>query len=189
VHVTLRACSGIPSLRSPRAFPVVKRALSAASRSDFRLVHFSVQSDHVHMIVEAHDKTALSRGLRGLTIRTARATNRALQRRGRVWGDRYHARALPTPREVRNGLAYVIGNFRKHRPADRSPIDPCSSAPWFDGFLEKIPQAADPSPTSCSRTWLGSTGWRRHGLISVHEGPRPAGPAGPPAAPAVDLEV
>ena len=80
VHVTLRACSGIPSLRSPRAFPAVKRALSAASRSAFRLVHFSVQSDHVHMIVEAHDKPALSRGLQGLSIRTARATNRALHR-------------------------------------------------------------------------------------------------------------
>jgi hypothetical protein len=128
------------------------------------------------MIVEAHDKPALSRGLQGLTIRAARATNRALQRRGSVWGDRYHARAMSTPREVRNGLAYVIGNFRKHRPADRSPIDPCSSAPWFDGFLEPIPPPLDPSPTSRSRTWLGSTGWRLHGLISVHERPKPHTP-------------
>jgi REP element-mobilizing transposase RayT len=176
VHVTLRARAGLPSLRSPRAFGAVRRALSAASRSDFRLVHFSVQSDHVHMIVEAQDKRALCRGLRGLTIRTARATNRALQRRGALWGDRYHARPLPTPREVRNGLAYVIGNFRKHRPADRSPIDPCSSAPWFDGFLETIPEPLDPAPTSRSRTWLASTGWRRHGRISIHEGPRPDTP-------------
>jgi hypothetical protein len=132
------------------------------------------------MIVEAQDKQALSRGLRGLTIRTALACNRVLQRRGRVWGDRYHARPLSTPREVRNGLAYVIGNFRKHRPADRSPIDPCSSAPWFDGFLETIPSPTDPPPTSRSHTWLGSTGWRKHGRISIYERPKPDTPRRPP---------
>jgi REP element-mobilizing transposase RayT len=176
VHVTLRAQSGVPSLRSPQAFAAVRRALSAASRSDFRLVHFSVQSDHVHMIVEAHDKPALTRGLRGLTIRTARATNRALQRHGSVWGDRYHARPMTTPREVRNGLVYVFGNFRKHGPADRRPVDPCSSAAWFDGFLETIPQPLDPPPTCRSRTWLGSTGWRKHGEISIWERPKPDTP-------------
>jgi hypothetical protein len=176
VHVTLRAAGGIPSLRSPLAFGAVRTALSAASRTNFRLIHFSVQSDHIHMIVEAQDKQALSRGLRGLTTRTALACNRALHRRGRVWGDRYHARPLPTPREVRNGLAYVIGNFRKHRPADRSLIDPCSSAPWFDGFREQIPQPLDPPPTCRSRTWLGSSGWRLHGLISIHERPKPHEP-------------
>jgi putative transposase len=231
VHVTLRARAGLASLRSQRVFPAVREALRAASRdqvrrckspgrSEFRVVQFSVQADHIHLIVEASDRTALERGTRGMVIRTARAINRALGRSGSVWGDRYHARALRTPREVRHGLVYVLMNFRKHRPADRMKLDPCSSAPWFDGFLaaggEKPASPAPPPagtgrirpasvpattthtrpavpatttatgpesvPVASARTWLGSVGWRRHGLIDPWEQPRPRSPVRPLAS-------
>ncbi|TMA36218.1 MAG: hypothetical protein E6J79_13580, partial [Deltaproteobacteria bacterium] len=82
VHVTLCARSAIRCLRSGQVFPAVRRALAAASHRGFRILHFSVQDDHVHLIVEADDTRALRRGLRGLTIRVARAVNRALGRRG-----------------------------------------------------------------------------------------------------------
>ena len=173
MHVTLRARRGVPSLRFPRACDAVFAALAAASRADFRVIHFSVQSDHILMIVEAHDKETLPRGLRGLTTRTALACNRALHRKGRVWGDRYHARPLATPREVRNGLVYVLMNFRKHCPHDRSPVDPCSSAPWFDGFRNPLPRPAEPPPTCRPRTWLASKGWHRSGgLLNLSEHPK-----------------
>jgi REP element-mobilizing transposase RayT len=171
VHVTMRTRSGIVSLRSPRAFAAVRAALAAASRDEFRVVHFSVQSDHLHLIVEAHDTDVLSRGLIGLAIRVARAVNRALGRSGPLWGDRYHARALASPREVRNGIRYVLFNFRKHRPADRRRLDPCSSAAWFDGFRQTVPRALDP-PTRSPRTWLLRIGWwKRHGLLGLDEFP------------------
>src|SRR5262249_53338714 len=92
---------GLPSLRGERIFPALCRGLGHASRRGLRLLEFSVQGDHVHLIVEAADRRALSRGLQGLAIRLAKAVNRVLGRRGRVWGDRFHARALKTPREVR----------------------------------------------------------------------------------------
>jgi len=79
-------------------FGAVRDSIARASTSTFRVTHFSVQHDHVHAIVEADDPARLSRGVSGLVIRTARAINRALDRTGPVWGDRYHARALPTPR-------------------------------------------------------------------------------------------
>jgi REP element-mobilizing transposase RayT len=169
----MRARTGLVSLRSPRAFTAVRSAVAAASSERFRIVHFSVQSDHLHAIVEAFDKVALARGLRGLAIRVARAVNRALGRSGPLWGDRYHARALASPREVRHCIRYVLFNFRKHRPADSRRIDPCSSAPWFDGFREPVPRALDP-PTWSPATWLLRTGWRRHGLLDLDE--RPQGP-------------
>jgi hypothetical protein len=115
-------------------------ALGAASRTWFRLLHFSVQSNHVHLLVEARDKAHLTKGMRGLAIRTALAVNRALDRRGRVWCDRYHARALKTPREVRHGLVYVLANWKKHTPA--RGFDPCSSPWWFDGW--KVPPSSGP---------------------------------------------
>jgi hypothetical protein len=103
----------------------------------------------------------------------ARAVNRVLRRKGPVWGDRYHARPLTTPREVRAGIVYVLMNHRKHRPAEAQAIDASSSAPWFDGFQEPIPPSPDPPPISRPTTWLLRKGWRRTGLISLKESPAP----------------
>jgi hypothetical protein len=171
VHVTMRAVREIGSLRSPRLFPAVVRALGEGSGARFRLVHFSVQGDHLHLIGEAEDAKALSGGITGLATRIARGINRALGRGGRVWGDRYHAHVLTTPREVRHGIRYVLGNFRKHEPRDRRRIDPCSSAPWFDGFREPLPRTVDPPPVRPAVTWLLRTGWRRLGLLGMREAP------------------
>jgi putative transposase len=172
VHVTLRARAGLTSLRSPRVFPAIRDALAAASRESFRVVHFSVQSDHLHLIVEAADKLVLERGMLGLIVRVARAINRALGRTGAVWGDRYHTRVLETPREVRNGIVYVLFNFKKHHAGDSRRVDPCSSAPWFDGFRDPLPRVLDPPATWAPRTWLARVGWRRHGLIRFDEAPQ-----------------
>src|SRR5258705_7520439 len=95
-HVTLRATSGVPSLRSGRLFIATRSALAAASTPRFRVLHYSVPADHLHLVVEADGPTAFERGARGLAIRVAKAVNRVLGRRGRVWGDRYHARLLRT---------------------------------------------------------------------------------------------
>jgi hypothetical protein len=167
----MRARAQLPSLRSPRLFEVVTGALADGSQDVFRVVHFSVQSDHLHLLVESQDKETLARGVLGLAIRLARRINRALARTGAVWGDRYHARALATPREVRHALVYVLFNFRKHQPADRRRLDPCSSAPWFDGFRDPVPSPADTAPTWAPRTWLLRVGWRRRGLIGLQEAP------------------
>jgi REP element-mobilizing transposase RayT len=111
LHVTLRGIKKLPSLRTQVIFFEMRRALARVSRAWLRLLHFSVQSDHVHLLVEAHDKVSLSRGIGGLAIRLARSINRQLGRRGRVWADRYHARPLPTPREVRHAIVYVLTNW------------------------------------------------------------------------------
>jgi hypothetical protein len=137
-------------------------------------VHFSVQTDHVHILVEADDKSSLSRGLTGLAIRVARAVNRVLGRAGRVWEDRFHSRALASPRDVRHAIVYVLMNAKKHMV--RAPnLDPCSTAAWFSGW--RTPRAQAP-PGECTgpvtqapRTWLLGTGWKRHGLVGLNERP------------------
>ena len=92
VHVTLRTADAVHCLRAGRVFPAVRRALAVSSHSGFRIIHYSVQNDHIHLIIEADDGVRLSAGVRGLAIRLARAINRALGRRGSVWDDRYRAR-------------------------------------------------------------------------------------------------
>jgi len=112
----------------------------------------------------------LSSGLRGLAIRLARAFNRAVGVRGNVWGDRYHARDLKTPRHVRTAIVYVLMNAKKHRVAT-SNIDTFSSAPWFRGFTVAIESPEDASPVAVARTWLANVLWKRRGLVSPDERP------------------
>src|SRR5437867_11583394 len=171
VHVTLRSGRAVRCLRAGRVFPAVRRALAAASHEGFRILHFQCARRPLHLIVEADDTRALGRRLQGVTIRVARAVNRALGRRGRVWGDRYHARALTTPRAVRNALVYVVNNFRKHL-RHVTGIDPCSSAAWFTGWREPPAAGVGPPPVAAARTWLARVGWLRHGTIELDEGPR-----------------
>ncbi len=181
VHTTLRARREVGSLRTDATFLAVRGALAAASRVDFRVVHFSVQRDHVHLLVEARDRAVLSRGMRGLAIRVALAVNRVLRRKGRVWADRWHARPLTTPRQVRAALVYVLMNFRKHGAEYLSVVDRCSTARWFEGWKDWRPPRSGPfgrkddePPVITPRTWLLRVGWRRHGLLSVKETPRSA---------------
>lgn len=173
VHVTLRACGTLPSLRRDDIFATTRTAFAKTSKDGFRLIQYSVQHDHVHLLVEGDRAAELRRGIQGLAIRVAKAINRALGRRGKVWWDRYHARALATPREVRHALVYVLQNWKKHLIGARG-IDPRSSAAWFTGWRTSIVRAAGRPPVAAARTWLASVGWWRRGLIGVDEAPRVA---------------
>ena len=177
IHATLfmsRSAASLPSRPSARrnSFPHLQRALAASSDDSFRVLHFSVQSDHLHLIVEADSGPERARGIQRLAVRCARAVNRALGRCGTVWAQRYHCHPLRTPREVRVALVYVLLNFRKHLRAAPG-IDPRSSGAWFDGWArEATPPATPPCPVGPPRTWLASIGWRRGGgLIDGRETP------------------
>jgi REP element-mobilizing transposase RayT len=166
---------GIPSLRKQRCFRALQLAFKEGNKKfGFRLVHFTVQGNHVHLLVEVDDKAALSRGVGALSIRIARGINRELQRKGRVFGDRYHARALKTPREVRNALRYVLLNGPVHASRGgkrlREPrFDPCSSAAEFTGWKADVIVRHQPVFGSAEeliappRTWLLRVGWQRAG--------------------------
>jgi REP element-mobilizing transposase RayT len=171
--VTVRLQRALPSLRRKREFTLIRTRIDAANgRFGMRVVHYSVQSNHVHLIVEAPDQLALARGMKGVLVRIARALNDAWDRRGSVFDDHYHARALKTPREVRNALVYVLQNARKHGAHFSGP-DPFSSGPAFDGWKEPIAAAVAvrAQPLVRARTWLLSIGWRRRGRIGVDERP------------------
>ena len=115
VHVTVRIADGLPTLRSRRAFGAVGRSIwRAQGRFGMRIVHFSVQHSHAHFVVEGVDERQLGRAMKGLGVRIARGLNRLTLHRGRVIGDRYHARALRTPNEVRAAVNYVLRNHEHH---------------------------------------------------------------------------
>ncbi len=175
VYVKLQVAPGLPSLREKRAFGEIRRALGHTMRSWFRVVHFSAQDDHMNLLVEARDKTSLSRGISGLSIRLARAVNRVWRRQGHVWGDRYDTRALRTPIEVRHALVYVLASWKMHVPGARG-VDPCSSAVWFQGWKGPPPRPTASEqverPVEPPETPLLSKGWLRYGPIGQNERPK-----------------
>ena len=151
---------------------------SACERGDFRVAQFSIQRDHLHLLVEAKDEQALGRGMKSIGARVARAVNRVFRRTGAVLLGRYHVHALRTPREVRNALAYVLLNARKHwkkRKGIAPPVrfDEASSAGWFDGWSRRLQPVTSREPlcVAAPRTWLLRAGWRKHGLIDPAEVP------------------
>ena len=170
LHITIRLRAGLPSLRHEETRNSIARAFAGGGdRFGFRLDQFSLQSNHVHLIAEAEDRVSLSRGMQGLLVRVARALNRLWRRSGSVFADRFHARALRTPREVRAALVYVLQNARRHGLRVVG-IDPYSSGYWFGGWRQELASAKD-DPGSQPRTWLLRVGWRRHGPIELHESP------------------
>ena len=149
VHVTVRMAPHVYNLRSQRCFSVLARAFAkAAERFGMRIVQFSVQGNHVHMVVEAESNESLGRAMKGFSVRVARGLNRVMKRRGRVVGDRYHAHLLRTPTETRRALRYVRTNAVHHGLVAHERDDT---------YASHVADVALPFP----HTWLLRTGWRR----------------------------
>ena len=164
----------------------------------FRIVHVSIQKSHLHLLVEADNKLALSRGMQSFLISAAKHINREFsvrmkleqRRRGSVFTDRYHQEIIETPRQARHALAYVLNNWRKHRE-DRRPgtetwnVDPFSTGLHFMGWREREdaivhwrgPDTYDPLVVYFPKTWLLSEGWKKAGKISFYEVPSSSGVA------------
>ncbi len=138
VHVTVRVVEGIVSLRDAICFAALRESFYRANaRVGFKVVHYSVQTNHVHFIVEAEGTKELSSGMRGLMIRMARAINKVMNRKGRVFADRYHIEIVKTLRHAHNTLHYVLRNNEHH--TGRKGIDPC---------------ATELAPVAAPQTWL-----------------------------------
>ena len=184
VHVTIRVRRGIPTLRQPRFVRRFRSSLSEVCvRHGFRVVHYSIQRDHVHLLIEAHSNHSIACGMKSVGARIGKLANRLFQRSGKVLDGRYHSRPLRTPLEVHRALRYVLLNHRHHAAQRRrlkhsidrlrAQPDPASSGRWFDGWRTTTapPTPADVREVAPARTWLLHTGWRRHGLIDPADVP------------------
>lgn len=184
IHVVIRPIAAVGSLRGFDTYRALRAAMiTTYERARIRIVHISIQGTHIHLLVEAAGRLQLARGMQGFEIACAKNINAVLskrlgcRRRGTVFPDRYHAVIIRSPRQARGALAYVLNNWRHHREDKASfartwQVDPFSSAPSFDGFKDvnardiEWPERYLRLPVWTPRTWLLSTGWRKHGLIA-----------------------
>jgi REP element-mobilizing transposase RayT len=178
LHLTLKLRRGLQSLRRGKTFEAVTRSFYKYSlRDGFRLVHFSVQHDHLHLIAEANSKANLTQAMQRLMVSLARQLNFVWLKvigkwTGKVFKERYHQHVIRNPKEVRAALLYVLRNAFKHREIRQGEQDRYSSARYFDGFAKSKPQAAPEKLIVKATAWLLTTGWRKSGLIKSYELPR-----------------
>ena len=178
LHVSLSVDASLPSLRGRTLWTAVRRGFLRGhkTRLGFRIVHYSVQGRHIHLICEAKDRLAMSRGMQGFKSCVGQAINKALDgRRGAVFTDRYHERVITNPTQCRHAIAYVLLNQRHHAYAEGASyppgrVDPYSSATYFDGWTRRaLPWGQGPlaggaaPPVATPETWLLRGGWRRGG--------------------------
>jgi REP element-mobilizing transposase RayT len=178
LHVVLKALPEVGTLRRPKLYDAIRRAtIVVAKGGRIRICHLSIQHDHVHLLVEAESKKRLADGMLGFQVSAARQINKVLGRRGKVFRDRYHLVVIANPTQMRNTLAYVLNNFRKHGAAGPDWMtDPYSSGRAFDGWRERTPiTPAVPSygalEVCAARSWMLREGWKRAGTISLYEVP------------------
>ncbi|HEY4238523.1 MAG TPA: transposase [Kofleriaceae bacterium] len=155
VHVTLRVARDAPYLRKRSIWRAIAKAtLATAKHGAIRIIHASVQHDHLHLVVEARDQYALSKGMLAFQSSAARWINRSAKRSGCVFPDRYHAHVLKTLREARNAVRYVLCNWRKHGEDRhvRFAIDPFSTGYAF--WPESPPSGYESLVTASPATWL-----------------------------------
>jgi putative transposase len=158
VHVTMRMREHVLNLRSRRCFEVLERCFAAGcDRFGCRVVHFSVQGNHLHLVVEAPNNRSLARAMQGLAVRIAKALNRLMRRRGPVFADHFHSHVLRTPTEAARAVAYVLGNYAKHAAGWGERVDPRA----IDRYCSAWPRPTGPPLVAQPQTWLLICGWKR----------------------------
>jgi putative transposase len=171
------------SWRDRDYYKYVRRAMRGMlGRNDFQIVHVSIQDTHLHLLVEADDRKALTRGMQSFNIRLARIVHAEQGGVGKVFKYRYHATQIRTASHARHALAYVLNNWRRHYlDVDNGrflkiKLDPYSSAVTFSGWQQgpfRIPDDYEPLPVAAARTALLAEEWKMYGLIDIWERPGP----------------
>ena len=185
-HITIRVRRDIANLRARKRSQVIRRSLArSCHKPGFRIVDWSILGNHLHLIVEADGREALGKGMQGFGISMAKSLNALAKRKGPVFIERYHLALLHTPSQVRRARSYVIANYRKHCAERREKLPrgfvdgDHSSWAWFDGwkdlpaYMKKRAKQERAGPALAARPqgWLLQTGWKRRGLMSIHETP------------------
>lgn len=123
-------------MRNKYCLKLLKRAILNARKLGLRVNHFSLQYDHVHLIVEAESNAILESGMRSITVTIAKG-----MKMGKVQLERYHLHVLRGLRETRNAVLYVLFNRQKHEKGN-SKIDGYTSLIYLKNCMELVREFA-----------------------------------------------
>lgn len=96
-------------MRTRCVLEILKIAFINASKHGFYITHFTLQSNHIHIIAETTETALLIKGMRSLTGTIVKRIGK-----GSIQIERYHLHILKNPTEVLNAVKYVLNNDVKH---------------------------------------------------------------------------
>ncbi len=171
LHITMKLKRGLNGLRTQKMLQQLKTSLGKAKAKGLRTIHFSLQSNHLHLFAESDSNQALASGMNSFGARFGREIRKRLRGSGSVFNGRYHIHILKTPRETRHALAYVLMNTSKHQGGEPE-YDVYSSNRQFKEWRKLLGSKkqfaladgqAEPVPDYLShpKSWLAGVGWKR----------------------------
>lgn len=173
IHVTMKLREGLPNIQCPEMHEKFKSGLRKAKALGLRVIHYTVERNHIHMMIECSNNSSLSRGMKSLGASFGRAIRAFAGGKGPVFKERFHMRVVKTPMEVRNVIAYVLTNTSKHHKMAPGPT-PYSSGMYFSEWKkllgrragpvlrEFVPITTDLPEFLCEpKSWLAREGWRK----------------------------
>jgi REP element-mobilizing transposase RayT len=151
LHLTLKIEKNKANLKNKSILKALQQSIKKARLLGLKVIQYTLEYDHVHLLVESSDKISLGKGMQSLGISFSKKINKIKKQNGKVFKTRYHFRKLSTPREIKNVLNYILGNGVKHKESSSivSPFNSLSVITAFDklypGFERMIEETIQKS--------------------------------------------
>ena len=126
LHLTVKIKSIKADLKNKSILKILKRAILNARKQKLKIVHFSLEYDHLHLLVEASNNIELSKGMQSFGVTIAKAINRRCKLKGGVYKHRYDFRKITSSSELKKVLSYIFNNGVKHKTST-SIVNPYNS--------------------------------------------------------------
>lgn len=126
LHFTIKVRENKADIKNKRLLKILHHAIKRARLKKLKVLHYSLEYNHVHLLVEARDNQIIHQGMQAFGISFAKAINKIKFLKGRVYKNRYHFRKITSLRDYKNVLLYIFRNGIKHKRT-QSLFDPYNS--------------------------------------------------------------
>lgn len=114
-HLTIKVKSNKADIQNKKILKALHHAIFRGRLKGLKIVHYTLEFNHVHLLVEASCNRVMHSGMQALGISLAKAINRFKSLKGSVYKHRYHYRQISSPRDLKNVLHYIFHNGIKHK--------------------------------------------------------------------------
>jgi REP element-mobilizing transposase RayT len=126
LHLTVKILRAKANLKNKMILSILKRSIMNARKMGLRVIHYSLEYDHVHLLIEAENNFILGKGMQAFGVTFSKALNRLRKIKGSVYKHRYHFRKIVGARQLKNVMNYIFSNGLKHKTS-KSLINPFNS--------------------------------------------------------------
>lgn len=114
LHLTIKIAKEKSNLKNKEVLSILKRAILNSRKMGLRVIHFTLEYDHIHLLIEAENNHLLGKGMQSFGVTLSKAINKLKKTSGQVYRHRYHFRKITSARQLKNVMNYIFRNGLKH---------------------------------------------------------------------------